>query len=92
MVVVVVHCVVVCMVMYHQYQASVLATDLMLTLSSVQTLDQLTSPPVTMINRVRLKLWNHWFWITIVMGNIEIKVKVFFKSLFFSQFDLSWIK
>ena len=80
------------MVMYHQYQASVLATDLMLTLSSVQTLDQLTSPPVTMINRVRLKLWNHWFWITIVMGNNEIEVKMFFKSLFFSQFDLSWIK
>merc|ERR1712227_251986 len=38
--------------------------------SSVQTLDQLTSPPVTMINRVRLKLWNHWFWITIVMANL----------------------
>merc|ERR1712012_520893 len=38
--------------------------------SSVQTLDQLTSPPVTMINRERLKLWNHWFWITIVMANL----------------------
>merc|ERR1711868_236501 len=38
--------------------------------SSVQTLDQLTSPPVTMINRVRLKLWNHWFWVTIVMANL----------------------
>ena len=42
-----------------------------LTLSSVQTLDKLTSHPqtFTMINRVRLKLWNHWFWNTIVMGN-----------------------
>merc|ERR1711862_63790 len=40
--------------------------------SSVQTLDKLTSHPqtFTMINRVRLKLWNHWFWITIVMANL----------------------
>merc|ERR1711868_20797 len=39
--------------------------------SSVQTLDKLTSHPqtFTMINRVRLKLWNHWFWVTIVMAN-----------------------